>query len=536
MSSSQSPPSRFLRIALLPGAAFLFATAALRAQEVSGSGAASPADNAAAQSSPNGIEPVEPVEAAQPGLQGLERVNSLPPGAFGETPPGISYSNLLNSTGGTLNTSNILGGRPPGPNDWNSANPAGDGNPPHGNASLRLGGYPGFLVHAPEPEDADLKAGPVFIKFHSLDGLVLYDDNYNESEKDRKSELLALLRLNLSLIAQLSDNLQFILGGTIDYLPLQNQFGVNSGSDLLLLGPALAAQLVYDTVIAEWPVRFADDFQSGAGVFSNNVGDNFDLFEGDQLYRDQNGRYSFHDYQRTPSSLTTSNSPLIYYVNTVSALTDRLLPNDIRLTLRLEHQDLWYNQSNRGLPSSRDDFLATLASERENLRFKPYVTYEATYVDDTPGITQSINAGVRGPIDDQLFLRGEVGYFISGNGRNGVLYLLDLDHAAGPFTSEHLGVGSELNYFDSEQLTYEYYRFDQILGPNLSADFFLSRVTYQDLLNDGGPDFTDDLAGLQCTWNLGPRTTLYLGGIIERQEAYTEGRRDRRNGTHHLES
>ena len=384
-----------------------------------------------------------------------------------------------------------------------------------------------FLVHAPEPEYADIKAGPVYVQFHSAEGLVLYDDNYQLSDIHRKSSTLVLLRLNLTVIAQLTDNLQLAITGGLDYLPIQNQIGVDSFIDLALLEPALAAQLVYDTTIAGNPVRFADDFDVGRGDYSGHSVDNFDLFQGDLVSRDENGRYSFHNF-RTNQSLNAPNDSLIYYSNTVSALTDRLLPDDIRLTVRAEHQNFWYNQSNRGLPASRDDFLTSLVSERPNERFKPYLSYEATRVENNPGVIQSVRAGFFGPIDDQLFLQGEAGYFVGTRGStdHDMLYKAILDHTAGPYTSEHFAVGQDLTYLQQEEITYEYYRLDQTLGPTVTTSLFAERAVHHDFLNDNGSDITEYFGGLQLVWYVGPRTSLYFGGIYSREGDFGGGRSD----------
>ena len=62
------------------------------------------------------------------------------------------------------------------------------------------------------------------------------------------------------MIAQLAENLEFAISGSIMYLPIQNQVGVSapafSALGLLLYGaPLFTTQLVYDTMIAGWPMR-----------------------------------------------------------------------------------------------------------------------------------------------------------------------------------------------------------------------------------------------------------------------------------------
>jgi hypothetical protein len=520
---------RFLgRTALI---ALLFPIGALHSQDQSDEqGSVPAADNSPAPSN-DAVAPANVDGGAQPdsayeepaevGVQGLERLNSLPAGSFGANQNGIPYGGLFTPTGVYVNSASIFDPNNPTALNFHSLSPGTAA----GAGTIQASGEIPFLVHAPEPRNADIKVGPVYVQFHSLDGLVLADDNYRQTQTDRKSELLVLLTLNLSVIAQLTDNLQFVATGSIEYLPLNNQVGFENGINLGLLGPLLAAQFAYSTIVAGWPVVFADDVRSGGAFYGENNGDNFDLFEGSQLYRTENGRYAFRYYQ-TDRSFNAPSDPLIYYSNSVSALTDRLLPGDIRLTLRLEHEDLWYNQSNRGLPNSRDDFLATAVSERENERFKPFASYEATYVEGNPGVTQSILAGAFGPIDDHLFLTAGGGYYFASDRNNGALFFLGVKHNAGPYTNEQFLIDRTLTDFDQDEVTYGYYRLDQALGPTLYARLFLARSMYHDIVNGGGSDFSDTLGGMELNWYISPRTSLSLAGIYTRQTGFDRERID----------
>lgn len=524
-----SPVRRILL--LLAGAMLLPAAVAWGQQQAAPAQSADAAQDQSAQDvsepSPGYAPPVEP------GVEGLDRVRALPPGSFGQDPTGIPYSSVgvLQQTGADFNNVWDINGDL---QNLGSAQPTKIGNS-EGSFTLQggsLGLTRSFIHPGTEPQDADIKAGPLYIKFHSLDGLVLASDNFRRTETDRKSELLVLLRLNLSVIAQLADNLQFGISGSVDYLPIQNQVGFqtsayNSLGLLLDAVPLFASQLVYDTVIDDWPVRFADDFRVNTSSYADSTRDNFGLFREDALIQNESGGFYLRPGQTQSDSNSNQQSPydasVVYLTNEVSALTDRLLPGQVRLTLRLDHENLWYNQSNRGLPPARDDFLALLASERPNERFKPYVSYNATYVEGYPGVTQSVRAGVFGPIDDQLFLRAEAGYYLDANHHDGVLYELSLQHLAGPSTTEELVLGRDLSYFDDLEVTAEYYQLQQTLGPTLNATFFVEHSTTQDLVS-GSSSFSNEIGGIQLTWTMGPKTRLTLAGIAQ-HESYDNGGR-----------
>jgi len=491
-------------------------------------------ESTATEPTPNQILSSYP-DNGEPGIDGLQRVHNFPPEAFGETPPGVPYSSVIAKTGIDFNDINSLTQTPYLVGQ--AVAPTKIGNV-EGSSSFQLpnvGTAIPFFRSGTEPDNANIKAGPMYIKFHWMDGLVLYDDNYRRTETDRKSELLVLLRLNMTIIAQLAENLQFAVSGSIAYLPLQNQVGIQSSAysslGLLLFGaPAFASQLVYDTAIGGWPVRFADDFRISSGTYSDSARDTFNLFQGDYLTQRSDGGYFFRSSKVDPSGNPTTGNPqdydadVVYLSNPLSAVTDRLLPGDVRLTAGVFHENLWYNQENRGLPPGRDDLYVDLISERGNMRFKPFLYYNTSFIEGQPDITQVLRMGIFGPINDQIFLRADAGYYFNANGHTGELYTLSLDHTAGPYTTEHFVAERGLLTFNDQVSTSEYYRLDQILGPTLTGSVFVANFSTEDLVSNNGTGYKGDIGGALLEWTLGPKTYVSLAGIAERQE-YDRGPR-----------
>jgi hypothetical protein len=466
------------------------------------------------------------------GLGGLHAA-SVGPDAFGGPSNGVPYSDIFTPTGADFHDPAAYFASPVR-TTYTAPGVLGDA---HGALTFESGNLiPSIPLVRPAtaPDDADLKAGPFYVKFRSLDGIVAYDDNYKLSQTQRESELLVLLQLNLTIIAQISDNLQFAVSGGIGYLPLQHQFGLETDNYdvlglLLFAEPLFQSQVAYDTMVAGWPVTFADDFRIGAGDYSNGTENNFDLFNGDYLQRDENGRYTFRaamtGLRDVNGNEANRNQSFTYFDNTISAFTQQLAPGEALLTLGLTRDDLWYNDGGRGLPPSRDEFDAALISQRENFRFKPYATYSAEYVQgdkQIPGTLTQVGAiGFFGPIDDQLFVRAQAGFYGERN-TSSYLYQLVLTHLAGQYTSEYLSLDRGLTAFDQEQSTSEYYRLEQILGPSLTGDLFLAHASTRELVDDGVSSRNEYLGGAQLGWVLGPKTTLRLAGIYERQ-AYDDG-------------
>jgi hypothetical protein len=353
---------------------------------------------------------------------------------------------------------------------------------------------------------------------------MLYSDNYNQTHTNRQSEVLAILQLNMTLIAQLSEGLQIAVNGTLFYLPLQNIVGLESSSfsgnfPLLLPIPTFLSQVSYDTMIGGWYVRFQDAVSAQPGYYSDSTQYNYNLFQGSML--DQgNGKYIFHSGRvdlRSNSSNNSQTDNFFVYSNTLSASTSRYFADDLLFSADAYRQDFWYNQGNRGLPSSRDDLFLALQSQRENLRFKPFITYEIDHTSDVSGVYQTITAGLTGPVTDQLFLSASVGYYLSNTGHQGALWNLTLNHEAGPYTTESAEIIRSLNDFDDEVWTTDYYRITQTLGPTLFATLFADHSDTEELSSGLTNGSQDDL-GARITWLLGPKTSLSLSGIYTHQD------------------
>lgn len=385
-----------------------------------------------------------------------------------------------------------------------------------------------FIQQGFEPQDADLKIGPFFFKVRSLQGAVLHSDNIDLTPDDeRESGTIAITTLSLSFVAQLTEGLRLATSGSLVYLPLEGKAGIAGFAltDLyafgVLAGPSTRAQLAWETQIGGWNVVFADEFRVTLGTYSDSVRNDYELFDGQRFDEESRaGRYSF-----SPGSSSRSNgrnrrdegefrTDLVVFSNTVSAETHRLLPGSIRLQARIYREDLWYNQGNRGLPGLREGASIRLASERENTRFKPFVSYEAFRSDRNEGFQSIFRLGIDGPITEQLRLHAEGGYYFGGGESSGYLWTLSLNHVVGPYTQQSLIYTRTFDSFHEEISQGVGYNIRQILGPKLYADAYIYDLTIED---SGDDDFEgssrDELrAGLRLTLTAGPKTSIRLSG------------------------
>ncbi|MGA3169837.1 MAG: hypothetical protein ABSE62_02385 [Chthoniobacteraceae bacterium] len=385
-----------------------------------------------------------------------------------------------------------------------------------------------LVYRAFPPDDADVKLGPLYFKVNSFEADFLYTDNYRQSNTDRQEETFAILTLNMSLVAQLTDDIQMGINGSLIYLPLQNIIGLTTSSlngaygYLLAAVPQMLAQVSYDTLIAGWDVRFADNFSTSTGAYSDGTRDEFSLFQGGVLAPDGPGRYTFHSGQLN----LRNNSANFYggnenyfavFANTVSALTYHELPGDIDFTGWASHSDYWYDPYSSDLPFSQDQLYLLWEAARPNMRFTPYFSYYLSHVSTAPGVFQVLRAGFFGPVTDQLYLNTNIGYFIGDEDQQSLLWMLTLDHVAGPYTSEHFEVTKGISYYDDEEVTTEYYRLLQTLGPTLQGTLVADHSEYQEL-NSQYANRTQEDVGAGITWWLGPLTTMQFQGVYSHQD------------------
>jgi hypothetical protein len=441
---------------------------------------------------------------------------------------GIAYSRVLRDTGAPYNQSlrNIT---IPFRSDPKLGGVEGD---IWGQLPLpRLRASVPLLRRGNDPQDAHFKLGPVYIRFYSISAGLLMTDNANLSHDDREFGVIGVIRSGMIVRAQITEGFQFSLSGVFTALPFEGSAGITGfgrGAPFFAWvddpGPLMEGQLSYETRVGGWDVTIADDYHVNFGEFHEGYQDGFLLFEGFDYYDvDRVGRYSFSPLRQGGGGAdfdsrerSRENLDVVYLSNAVSLKLERLLPGGIRLRARAFHEDLWYNQDDRGLPNSRDQVNVYTTLERENLRFKPWAEYRATRVGGADGFNQAVRFGLYGPITDQLAAHGHVGYFMGHSGRRTFLGGAGLRHVAGPYTRQSLGYIRELDEFEDEIHDYLYYTLSQTLGPQLMAQV-LGRYGWRES-TDSGQRRESWRAGLRIWYILSPRTQIGTGVTYGKSE------------------
>src|SRR5262249_40811669 len=151
----------------------------------------------------------------------------------------------------------------------------------------------------------------------------LYSDNANLTERDKESGWLGILRLDMTVMAEITESLHLSITGGFFFLPLSGEAGpIGLDNSLLaLIGlDLLHSQITYDTVIGGWPVVFSDDFGAHVGQYGAGTRDDFALFGEGTDATDSLGRYRFGSTARS-SNDNRNDDTFIYFSNTVGVST-----------------------------------------------------------------------------------------------------------------------------------------------------------------------------------------------------------------------
>ena len=190
-------------------------------------------------------------------------------------------------------------------------------------------------------------------------------------------------------------------------------FGITDPLDVnFAVGPIAHAQIAYDFLLAGWEMRVYDDFrvttpqyEAGLTIDQQFQGASFTNVDtaGRYVYGDSTGRGTRGDNRFRNGSLTEQD---LEYHNLAGISGSKLLPTVTRAKFSFEHENIWYSGKNRSAFNSRDTGRASLVSERENLRFKPFINYETTTDNLRRGWDHQLRAGVVGPVTENLDFLG----------------------------------------------------------------------------------------------------------------------------------
>lgn len=371
------------------------------------------------------------------------------------------------------------------------------------------------------PEDAQIKIGQFYLLVGPLTTGLLYSDNVNEVTAPRKDGVIGIVALDVTAVLQATEGLRFAISGEFVYLPFKNKFGVQGfgiNAPYFLLGesPQARMQASYDFLLAGWETRFYDEFRVDHPWLGYDPNASV-LYEGrDFRDEDRAGRYFF----TAPGGLLTDrpdntrgrfDANTLFYRNTVGAAFSRLLPTVTRATLGYEHINYWYADSPINNLDEHDRFYGILDSERENTRFKPFISYSADSYDGRRTWGHLIVGGVHGPITENLDFLGDFGYQKNpGNVQDTYVWKVQFDHTPGPLTRQSLLFQRRVTQPDVDAEDTVEYILQRILGPDLQMRLNAEYSRFHDLDHNGSDSdiWREDLL---FDMILGPRLTTTFG-------------------------
>lgn len=318
---------------------------------------------------------------------------------------------------------------------------------PTGEARVKLG----VPLTRHDPEFAHLKAGPLFLKLDAMSARVAYTD-FNSISIDPPSDdgWISILDLSGRAFLEITDDLNLTIGGTVYYLPLESEVGID-----LFAASRSFGRLDWFGKAGSWDFHAFDEFR----VY-HRANDLLDPIEVDEI--DTAGRYRFgrrDDQFRTDRFF---NNRSLTYSNLLSAQASTLLSSHNRLSFTYQREDYWRSidfQDHR----ERDRFEARLGNDG-TLPFSPYISYLATTNDRWDTIQHRIWHGGHGRLTENLRTFARIGYhWNTGDdqrSRDRMLYEAGLIHDINQYTRHSLYGGHIFteNRFGDEGL-YKYLRY-----------------------------------------------------------------------------
>ncbi len=375
-------------------------------------------------------------------------------------------------------------------------------------------------------DDAEIKLANFYIDLRALSASLLYSDNINRTELNREDGTLFTLRLDFAVYAPLTERFRISVSGALIYLPFENRFGIGLFDPYkrFEFSPLLRSQIAYDLSVGNWEVELIDDFKVSQIPFDVQL--SYSYFDGAMEDPQRLGRYSYNTGVSASSgriyddrsSFGAFDLGLVQARNDVGARVSRLLPTETRVEVGAFHSDFWYLSGDENLfrlPRSGDWAYTKLVSERENLRFKPFLSYYATHYNYNTSWEHEVNGGIQGPITDYINFFGSVGHKWLDLGRGELKWRLALRHQLTPTTWHSLEYLRDVTEPDRDLEDRWIYRINQLIADGLTAQFYGSVGSFEDLDKTGtGSD--EWRAGLRFLYVVSPKTTFQVGTTYRR--------------------
>ncbi len=367
----------------------------------------------------------------------------------------------------------------------------------------------------PDGEQVELKAGRFYIDLISASATVIYTDNFNQSEFDRRGRAISSVDLFGQAIFQMTETTRLFTGGEVHWFPFENRVTLSDPQTDLAAGflPRVNASFLLDHSVRLGPtaeIFFRNDLRSD--VPNLGAREAFDLLEGPVGTRPDDGPVrNLQPRQRRRNRF----NPGTLIINDTEIGVTALVPSQTRMTASYRREHQWFALGAPGSPQSIDTWRFDLVNERENMRFKPFISFRADHRNNRPGFIKNIDVGLFGPVTDYIDILGRMGVFIDPFfDTKGLLFDFRIRHRPRQSTTHFFAVSRRLTFPDFLVANILEYRLEQVLSPEWIMDFAMQRRVFEPINN------TNDAEGVKED-QIDVRFTVIMGDKVQSEFGYS---------------
>lgn len=399
-----------------------------------------------------------------------------------------------------------------------------------------------FLNGGFAPTDGyQLKIGPLYGRVGSVSFLFLASDNVNQVDEngDRESGAISVAEMALEARLQLTEGLFVDIGGSLIWLPFENEIGFagfgmddNFNAAGQLGYQTLSVDASYSFLAAGWDVTVAGGFRGDERDYRAQWKGTVALWEGTSFdEEDRAGVYIFGGSGEGASSAETEEFGETFSSDdedyewsvwtSVRASRDIPMHQSVYARVELARNDTFTDDDGYFLVDTTEQLNVTFTSERENTRFQPFATYSLTrsYDNRSPDHEQhywshSLRVGVTGPVTENIFLYADFGYELQENHRSDLedseseLYRVGLTHRINPMMGHAFEAGREIDddLRISDRVRYSwYYR----VAKDVRVTFaFIERHAFN--RNDDSDQYWEQIKEVAVIYDVSTKTSVML--------------------------
>lgn len=284
-----------------------------------------------------------------------------------------------------------------------------------------------WLTRSFNPNDAEVKAGPLYIDVYSLELIGLYSDITGPFAETLPDDgFIASVGLTVRGLLKISQRTFLEATGTLYYVPTEGDVGFFFGG-----GGGTFVRFEHQTQIGNWDILFFDVFDvfHPLSQLLSDVGNSASALS---------GRYRLgYEYAFTDQPFSDE---YLYFRNIVGVTATTMLTENLRLRLGYDHLDTWQtNDFEHG--TQMEHFGAGLFYDSPDLWFMPWATYDLYFYEGFEDPRHQFLLGATFPFSRSLVAFARAGYTWDENWDGSFLWDVYVHHRIDSAWSQSAGVG-----------------------------------------------------------------------------------------------